>query len=78
MIEISINLPEDVVKYMDEDPYIGERGSFIAMLIRRWQREVEKSRQKYELDKNNPDIIILENACLDGIHNLNVDITPEN
>lgn len=72
MIEISINLPEDVVKYMDQDPYIGDHGKFIAMLIRRWQRDLEKSRREAETYKNNPDTIILESACLDAILNTEI------
>lgn len=54
MIEISITLPADVVKYMDEDPYIGDRGKFIAWLIKRFQKELEKSRREAEANKDNP------------------------
>lgn len=56
MVEISITLPEDVVKYMDEDPYIGDRGKFIAWLIGRFQKEVEKSRQESEEIMNDPKV----------------------
>ncbi len=42
---------------MDEDLYVGDRSKFIAMLIRRWQRELEKSRREIEQDENDPRII---------------------
>lgn len=51
-VKIQLVLPEELVKYMDEDPYVGDYSSFIAMLIRRWQRELEKSRCQEEEPKN--------------------------
>lgn len=57
MIEISITLPEDVMRYLDEDPYIGDRSRFIAMLIRKWQRELEESKREIERDENEPRIL---------------------
>ena len=57
MVEILINLPQELVKYMDEDPYVGDRSRFIAMLIRKWQRELERSKREIERDKNDPRII---------------------
>lgn len=42
---------------MDEDPYVGDHSKFIGMLIRRWQRELEKSKRELERDENDPRII---------------------
>lgn len=57
MIEILITLPEDVVRYMNEDPYVGNRSRFIAMLIRKWQRELEESKREIKRDENDPRIL---------------------
>lgn len=54
MREILINLPEELVEYLDESPYIGDRSKFIVMLIKRWQRESERSRCEIEQAENDP------------------------
>lgn len=48
MREILINLPEELVEYLDSNPYISDRSKFIAMLIKRWQREAGKSQRGME------------------------------
>lgn len=53
-VEISVTLSEDLVNYLDEDPYIGDRSKFIAMLIRRWLFELEKSRREVERAESDP------------------------
>ena len=57
MREILINLPEELVKYIDSNPYIGDRSKFIAMLIKRWQREAEKSRCEIKQAENDPNTL---------------------
>lgn len=57
MREILINLPDELVEYLDSNPYIGDRSEFIAMLIKRWQKEVEKSRRETEQSEKDPRVI---------------------
>lgn len=57
MREISINLPDELIEYLDSNPYIGDRSKFIAMLIKRWQREVEKSRREIEQAEDDPHVL---------------------
>lgn len=57
MREVLINLPDELLEYLDSNPYIGDRSKFIAMLIKRWQREVEKSRRETEQAKNEPHVL---------------------
>ena len=54
MREILINLPEELVEYVDSNPYIGDRSEFIVMLIKPWQREAERSRRETEQAENDP------------------------
>ena len=46
MREILVNLPNELVEYLDSNLYIRERSKFIAMLIKLWQREVKKQSVK--------------------------------
>jgi metal-responsive CopG/Arc/MetJ family transcriptional regulator len=57
MVEITITLPQDVLNFLDNDPYIGDRSAFIAMLIRRFQREQEKSKAQCEASENDPSVL---------------------
>lgn len=57
MREIFINLPDELVEYLDSNPYIGDRSEFIAMLIKRWHREVEKSKREIEQAHNEPRVL---------------------
>ncbi len=57
MREILVNLPDELVEYLDSNLYIKDRSEFIAMLIKRWQREVEKSRRETEQAQNDPHVL---------------------
>lgn len=57
MREVLINLPDELLEYLDSSPYIGYRSEFIVMLIKRWQREVEKSKREIEQAENDPHIL---------------------
>lgn len=57
MREILVNLPDELVKYLDSNPYMGDRSGFIAMLIKRWQREVEKSKRETEQSERDPRVL---------------------
>jgi hypothetical protein len=46
MSKISIELPDDLILYMKQDPSVGDRNGFLAMLVRQWIR-----------DKENPTVI---------------------
>jgi metal-responsive CopG/Arc/MetJ family transcriptional regulator len=57
MAKISIELPDDLIQYMKEDPYVGDRSGFIAMLIRQWIRDKENSERKHHKDLKDPTVI---------------------
>lgn len=57
MREISINLPDELVEYLDSNPYISDRSEFIAMLVKRWQTEVEKSKGETEQAERDPHVL---------------------
>lgn len=57
MREISINLPDELVECLDNHPYISDRSGFIEMLIKRWQREVEKSKRETEQAQRDPRVL---------------------
>ncbi len=54
MREILFNLPDKLVEYLDSNSYTRDRSGFMAMLIKCWQREVEKSKRETEQTQNNP------------------------
>lgn len=57
MREILINLPDELVEYLDSNPHISDRSGFIEMLIKRWQREIEKSRREIEQAENEAHVL---------------------
>lgn len=57
MREISIKLPDELIEYLDSNPHVGSRSEFIAMLIKRWQSEVEKSKREVEQAHNDPRVL---------------------
>jgi metal-responsive CopG/Arc/MetJ family transcriptional regulator len=57
MAKLSIELPDELIEYMEADPYVGDRSKFLAMLIRQWIRDKESSERKHENDLNDPTVI---------------------
>jgi hypothetical protein len=57
MSEISIELPDDLIQYMKEDPSVGNRNGFLTMLIKQWIRDKENSERKHENDLKDPAVI---------------------
>jgi len=46
MAKITIDLPDELLTYLNQDEYIGNPSTFIACLIRRWIKELDKERHK--------------------------------
>jgi hypothetical protein len=57
MAKVLIELPDDLIQYMEEDPYVGDQGQFLTMLIRRWIRDKENSTRRQERQENDPTVI---------------------
>lgn len=57
MTKISVDLPEELINYMDENPYITEYSKFIAMLIRKFQKDCEEQNRQHEADRKNPKVL---------------------
>ncbi len=46
MAKITIDLPDNLVEYMNQDKYVGDYSRFIAYLIGRWIRELDNQRHQ--------------------------------
>jgi hypothetical protein len=57
MSKLSIELPDDLILYMKQDPSVGDRNGFLAMLVRQWIRDKENSKRKHENDLKDPTVI---------------------
>jgi hypothetical protein len=57
MSKLSIELPDDLILYMKQDPSVGDRNGFLAMLVRQWIRDKEYSERKHENDLKDPTVI---------------------
>ena len=56
-VKIYIELPEDLLLRMEQDPYIGDKSRFIAMCVRRFYREQAKEIKRLEAVENDPNIM---------------------
>lgn len=54
MIQVSINLSEELIEYLDSNFPHCERSEFINILIKNWRRKLEESKLEIERSKISP------------------------
>jgi hypothetical protein len=57
MKQILIDLSDELAEFLEQDPYVGDRSRFIAMLVRRFLREKEKSTADAEAVERDPFVL---------------------